>query len=291
MIASPALNHPTEMPQDIRWMRTLTRVMGAALCVLVLATALVWLGRQPMFQLSRIELEGDLHRNSIPTVQANVMPHLQGTQSRYFSMDLAASRAIFENLPWVRQAMVRRVWPNELRVTLQEHQPAAYWQTGDREDLMVNTHGEIFEANTGDVDDDPLPTFQSPTHATPAQAVQMLAMFKRLNEVLQPMAVRIDTLRLTDRGSWSVKLDNDATLELGRGEDSAVVDRTARFVSTFPKFKDQIRQQYVTGLVYADLRYPRGYAVRLRGITTMQTISESAPVNSSSIPLNSSKPD
>lgn len=291
MLATQALHPTAEMPPDIRWMRTLTRVMGAAFGGLVLATLLVWLGRHPMFQLSRIELEGDLYRNSIPTVQANVMSHLQGTQRRYFSMDLAASRAVFENLPWVRQAMVRRVWPNELRVTLQEHQPAAYWQTGDREDLMVNTHGEIFEANTGDVDDEQLPTFQSPAQATPAQARQMLDMFQRLTAALKPLNARIDTLRLTDRGSWSVKLDNDATLELGRGEDAAVVDRTERFVKTFPHFKDQMRQQYAATLVYADLRYPRGYAVRLRGITTMQAISPSASVNSSPIPLNSSKPD
>jgi cell division protein FtsQ len=291
MLATQALHPHAEMPQDIRWMHTLTRVMGGVLGMLVLAAVAVWLGRQPVFQIAKIELDGDLHRNSIPTVQANVTPHLQGTQSRYFSLDLASSRSVFENLPWVRQAMVRRVWPNELRVTLQEHQPAAYWQTGDREDLMVNTHGEIFEANTGDVDDEQLPTFQSPAQATPAQARQMLDMHQRLSKVLQAMAVSIDTLRLTDRGSWSVKLDNDATLELGRGEDQAVIDRTERFVHTFARFKDQVRQQYVAGLVYADLRYPRGYAVRLRGITTMQTISGSASGNPSSMPLNSTKPD
>jgi cell division protein FtsQ len=265
------------MPQDIRWMRALNRWLGVAFVLLVLASCVVWLGRQPMLQIASVLLDGDLRRNNVPTVQANVRPHLQGGHSGFFSIDLAYSRQVFENLPWVRQAMVRRVWPNTLRVTLHEHQPAAYWQTGDREDLMVNTQGEIFEANTGDVADENVPTFKSPTQPTPAHAQQMLSMYRLLTPVIQVMAARIDTLRLTDRGSWSIKLDNEAQIELGRGQDAEVVARVARFVQTF----GQLRRQYEGGLAYADLRYPRGYAVRLRGLTTMQALS----------PLNSLKPE
>lgn len=291
MMNHMAMADAVDTTASLRWMDELTRVLGVLLLVLLLAIAAVWLIRQPMFQLTELRLDGDLKRNNIPTVQANVMSHLQGSQGRYFGMDLAASRQVFENLPWVRQAVVRRVWPNALHVTLQEHQPAAYWQTGEREDLMVNQQGEVFEANTGDVDDDNLPTFISPTGPTPAHAQQMLAMYRQLTPLFSRMNASIDTLKLTDRGSWSVKLDGNADIELGRGQTAEVLARCERFVTTFAHFKEQTRQQYAATLVYADLRYPRGYAVKLRGITTMQTNSESASVNSNAIPLNSSKPD
>ena len=49
---------------------------------------------------------------------------------------------------------MRRVWPNRIAVHLEEHHPAAFW--GD--DKLVNTEGEVFEANLGDVEDDNLPT-------------------------------------------------------------------------------------------------------------------------------------
>ena len=47
---------------------------------------------------------------------------------------------------------------NELRVTLEEHRPAAYWEHDDRDDQLVNTFGEVFDANVGDVEDEHLPT-------------------------------------------------------------------------------------------------------------------------------------
>src|SRR5690606_3130400 len=78
----------------------------------------------------------------------------------------------------------------------------------------------------------------------------------------------IETLRLNDRGSWSLRLDNDAVIELGRGETDAVVARAERFVRTLP----QLRRAYIAPLSYADLRYPQGYAVKLKGMSTMATL-------------------
>ena len=53
--------------------------------------------------------------------------------------------------------------PDRLAVTLEEHQAAALWQGEDRRsDRLVNTHGEVFEANVGDVEDDALPTLAGP---------------------------------------------------------------------------------------------------------------------------------
>ena len=109
-----------------------------------------------------------------------------------------------------------------------------------------------------------MPVLQAPTHASPEQAHQMLSMLKRLQPVLVPLDAQIDLLKLNDRGSWSVVLDTDATLELGRGEPDDIVARTERFVRTLP----QLQRQYGQPLEHADLRYPKGYAVRLRGLMT-----------------------
>ncbi len=286
MLTAHAMPPQPQMPSDIRWMRALNQWLLGAFALLVLASCAVWLMRQPMFNIASVQVDGDLQRNNVATIEANVLPHLSQAQSRFFSINLVSSRAVFENLPWVRRAIVRRVWPNALHVTLQEHQPAAYWETGDREDLMVNTQGEIFEANTGDVADEALPTFKSPSQPTPEQAQQMLAMYRRLLPVAQAMSATIDTLKLTDRGSWSMALDNDALIELGRGQDDEVIARATRFVKTFA----QLRPPYSDGLAYADLRYPHGYAIRNRRSATTSTVSESDAEIPPAMPLNSSKP-
>ncbi|MDE1998701.1 MAG: cell division protein FtsQ/DivIB, partial [Burkholderiales bacterium] len=213
--------------------------------------------------LKRVELAGDLERNNVTTVRANVVSRLAGG---FFSVDLMKTREVFESVPWVRKAIVRRVWPNELRVTLEEHKPAAYWEHDDRDDQLVNTFGEVFDANLGDVEDEHLPTLQAPVNATASDAKTMLDMLHKLQPVMSPLGAEIETLRLTDRGSWSVVLDDDARIELGRGTPDEVLARTERFVRTLPELK----RQYPEPLEYADLRYPEGYAVRLKGLTTWQ---------------------
>jgi cell division protein FtsQ len=62
-----------------------------------------------------------------------------------------------------------------------------------------------------------------------------------------------------------VELDSGADIELGRGTDDEVLARTERFLATLT----QVTQRYQRPLEYADLRHNDGYAVRLKGITTV----------------------
>lgn len=262
MQAAAALQ-PHEMPSDIRWMQAVTQFLGWVMLALAVAAALTWVSRQPFFQIRQVRIEGELQRNNLPTVRANALPRIQGD---YFSVDLLHAREVFETVPWVRKAVVRRVWPNELRVTLEEHRPAAYWAHDERDDQLVNIQGEVFDVNIGDVEDERLPTLKAPTHATADQAQQMLQMLGRLRTVLAPLGTEIDTLELNDRGNWIVTLEDEAVIHLGRGEIPDVIGRASRFVRTLP----QLQAQYGQPLESADLRYPKGYAVKLRGLTTLQ---------------------
>lgn len=256
--------HPTaEMPPDIRWMNAAFAALLALMVGLLVAAGLFKLSRLPFFDIRVLRLDGEMQRNTVATVRANALAHLQGG---FFNQDLARDRDVFEAVPWVRRAIVRRVWPNELRVTLQEHHPVAYWHQEDHDDQLVNNFGEVFDANLGDVEDQPLPTLSAPANPAPGQAGLMLDMLYRLQPLVAPLRAEIDTLRLTDRGSWSVLLDSGADIELGRGSPQELATRLERFVRTLP----ELQRQYPAPLAHADLRYPEGYAVRLRGMTTLQ---------------------
>lgn len=267
MQAAAALHLPREADeasQDVRWMNAATALLVVVAVCGLLTAGLQRLGRLPMFSLQKVQLEGDLVRNNVATVRANVVQRLPGG---FFQTDLGRARDAFEAVPWVRHAVVRRVWPNELRVQLEEHRPAAYWQHDDRDDQLVNTFGEVFDANVGDVEER-LPTLAAPANAGPGESRAMLEMLRQLQPVLAPLG-SIDTLHLSERGSWSVDLDNDAEIQLGRGSDDEVLARAQRFVRTLPELK----RRYPAPLSHADLRYPEGYAVKLRGTTTLQEAS------------------
>ena len=265
MQAAAALNSHSEpgvTPQDVLWMNAAASALVVLAIGLLLASGLTKLSRLPFFNLQRVQIEGDLQRNNLATVRANIVPRMQGG---FFNVDLVRSREVFESVPWVRKAVVRRVWPNELRVALEEHRPAAYWHHEDREDQLVNSFGEVFDANLGDVEDEQLPTLEAPANPSAGEARAMLDMLRRLQPVLASLG-EINTLKLTERGSWSVELDTDVTIELGRGSLDEVLFRAERLVATLPEFK----RDYPAPLYHADLRYPQGYAVKLRGTTTYQ---------------------
>ncbi|MBP7131934.1 MAG: cell division protein FtsQ/DivIB [Aquabacterium sp.] len=265
MLAAAALNRytsPDETPQDVRWMNAAAAALVLVAVLMVLASGLLKLARVPYFDLQRVQLEGDLQRNNLATVRANTVPRLYGG---FFEADLQRSRGIFESVPWVRKAVVRRVWPNQLRVTLEEHQPAAYWRQAHSEDQLVNTFGEVFDANLGDVEDEHLPTLEAPATTGADQSAHMLQMLHRLQTVFKTLG-EVETLKLSDRGSWSLQLDDEAQVVLGRGSDDEVIARAERFAATLP----ELRRHYPAPLSQADLRYPQGYAVKLRGLTTLQ---------------------
>jgi cell division protein FtsQ len=259
MAKMPRFNRPDAepMPGDVALMNATAGVLAAIGAVAIVATLLIVFARQPMFALRSIRIEGDVTRNSVSTIRANATPHLAGN---FFTLDLRAGRQAFESVPWVRQAVVNRVWPNRLQVRLEEHRPVALWANEGSGDKLVNSFGEVFEANLGDVEDDALPTLQGPD----GSSAHVLALFGRLAPVLAPLDAHIETLGLSARGSWRAELDSGAEIQLGRGSDDEVIERTQRFVGTLT----QVLSRYQRPLEYADLRHNDGYAVRLKGITT-----------------------
>ena len=244
------------LPVDVRLMNAIAGVVFALALATLVAAGLAWAARRPQFQFGDVRLEGDLQRNSVTTVRANAMPHLAGN---FFTMDLARTRAAFEQVPWVRRAVVRRVWPNRLVVALEEHQPVALWEGDESSDKMVNSHGEVFEANVGDVEDDSLPQFAGPD----GTSAQVLDMYRRLQPLFSGMDAEMTALRLSGRGSWKVDLDDGAAIELGRGTQDEVVERATRFIRTLP----QVLEKFHAPLETADLRHAEGYAVKLKGLS------------------------
>jgi cell division protein FtsQ len=250
---------------------TLMNVVASSVFVLAALGAVValvlWLMRSPLFPLREIKLDGDLTRNSIATVRANAAPMLAGN---FFSVDLQQARAAFESVPWVRHAVVRRVWPGTLSVKLEEHRAAALWEgspeaggdSSNGNEKLVNTFGEVFEANVGDVEDDPLPRLAGPE----GSSAQMLALYRRLQPAFETNDMVIERLVLSHRGSWRAEFDSGAVVELGRGADDEVVARSERFVRTLP----QVAARWKQPLAYADLRHADAYALRLRGVSTTE---------------------
>ena len=137
-------SRPSPLPPDVRLMTVTANALASVGALLVIAALILWLARQPFFAIRAITVDGDVGRNSVSTIRANAAPRLAGN---FMTLDLGAVRSAFETVPWVRHAIVQRVWPNRLRVRLEEHRPVALWSGGDAAgEKLVNSFGEVFEA-------------------------------------------------------------------------------------------------------------------------------------------------
>ena len=194
----PSLGSTLPVPADVRLMNVVASSVYLLAAVGALVAGVLWLMRSPLFPIRGIQLDGDLLRNNVPTIRANAAPRLAGN---FFSVDLQQGRKAFESVPWVRRAVVRRVWPDRLAVRLEEHRAAALWvaqgEQNSGADRLVNSHGEVFDANVGDVEDDGLPKLEGPE----GSAAQMLAMVRRVQPALSRLNMDIERLHLLQNAS------------------------------------------------------------------------------------------
>ena len=216
-------------------------LLYALAAILLLYAVLFLVIHLPIFPLREIKVTGDLKHVTREQVQFIVSRELRGN---FFTIDLNQSRAAFEKLPWVRVVNVRRRWPEQLEVMLEEHVALARWGST----ALINTQGEIFNAATNSA----LPVFIGEAETAKEMALRYMA-FKKL---LEPLKIAPAQIALSARRAWQIRLNNGLTVELGREQIEA---RLSRFASVY----DRTIAQFTKSIHYVDLRYPNGFAVRV----------------------------
>jgi len=247
-------------PLDVKLMNLTASVLFVGCALLVLAAGAWWVLRHPALGIGRIVVQGDLVHNNAVTLRANVAPRLSGD---FVTINLRAAQAAFQDVPWVRSAQVRREFPGTLRVVLQEHRAVAHWgpESGT---AMVNSEGEVFDANADEPEYEGMPRLSGPE----GQSALVWRMHGQLQTLIEPLGMVAQELELTSRGGWRLTLDSGASLELGGGATEEVLLRTQRFVRTLTRVAAHYGRR-ADALESADLRHNGGYALRLRGVTTV----------------------
>jgi len=259
------MNRSEAPAMDLRLMNGLTVLLFVVFLGAVALALTRWVSNRAAFSLQGITVQGDVGHANVPTVRAHVVSRVAGT---FFSVDLAKTRSVFETMPWVRHAVVHRDFPNRLRVQLQEHRVAAYW--GDsNEPRLLNTYGEVFDANVGEVESEDLPRLNGPQ----GQSATVLAAYRALGPQFAALDLTIESLELTNQGSWRLGLSGGASIEAGRGNLEEVQARTRHFLKTLTRVLARY-QRPAGALESADLRHENGYAIRLRGISTLAAVAK-----------------
>lgn len=217
-------------------------LVGIAAFGFVVAGAVLLL-RSPLFPVTQLEIKHPLANTTKEEIEAATRGRIDGN---FFAVAPAEVRAALEQLPWVRRASVRRIWPDRLEATLEEHVALARWS----DEALVNSYGERFNGRS----DERLPLFLGPA-GTEHEVARRYARFRSL---VAPLGTELERVVLTPRYAWQLRLASGLHLMLGRDADAAEA-RLRKFVEVYPATLGRIARKHE----YVDLRYPNGFALRV----------------------------
>lgn len=163
----------------------------------------------------------------------------------FYNADIQQIQASVESLQWVDAVRVKRVWPDAINVTIDEQMPVVRWGS----DALLNRDGEIFkpEKLTGF---DYLPLLIGPL----GYEKKMLEILGQLSVALAEQGMTLATFRINERRAWSIKLQNEMEIKVGRNQPFKKIQR---FLKTVPL----IRKEQIAEIAVVDLRYSNGYAL------------------------------
>ncbi|MBC3250054.1 cell division protein FtsQ [Serratia fonticola] len=231
-----------------------TQLAGMIFLLMVLGTILWcgwvvvgWMQDASRLPLSRLVLTGERHFTTNDDVRQAILA--LGAPGTFMTQDVDIIQQQIERLPWVKQASVRKQWPDELKIHLVEYVPVAHWN-----DLhMVDAEGKSFSIPAQRLGNQKLPLLYGPE----GSEQDVLEGYRAMNGVLAASKYQLKMASMTARHSWQLALDNDVRLELGRDDR---MGRLQRFIGLYPVLLQQAQAENKR-VSYVDLRYDSGASV------------------------------
>jgi len=225
------------------WLKPVLALATVAGSVAGLTLMLEWMKDPHHWPVRTVHVEGRFVHLQQAQLLNQVAPL---AEQGFFAAQVGDIQVRLQELPWVDQVSVRRVWPDQLTVQVLEQEAIAHW--GERG--LLNPRAQVFEPEQA-VELPGLPHFEGPD----GHEQRVLAMYQQMLQILQPLKLGIDSLQLDARRTWRVQLSNGLTVEVGRNNPVA---RVERFVRVYPAILAAASGK----LVSVDLRYSNGFAVR-----------------------------
>ncbi|MCH8263299.1 MAG: cell division protein FtsQ/DivIB [Proteobacteria bacterium] len=212
----------------------------AVLVTTVIVAGSLWMMKPATLPIKHVHIEGKFLRLDTNRMQELVSDKVRGG---FFNINVAAIRNTLMALPWVKEVSVHRIWPDGLRVVVNEQTAVVRWnETG-----LLNDQGHYF-APDKDSFPNGLPMLDGPEDS------QKL-LLDRFNLLKQFHGLSVVHLRLNERRAWQFELDSGLSVVLGRKDFESRIDRFVYMV--IKNMGEKLSQAKEI-----DMRYTNGFAVR-----------------------------
>ncbi len=206
-----------------------------------------WMKDVHRLPLSRLVVTGHRYYTTNDDIRQAILS--LGAPGTFMTQDVNVIQQQIERLPWIKQASVRKQWPDELKIHLVEYVPVARWN-----DLhMLDAGGKVFSVPAERMGNQAMPMLYGPEGGEQ----DVLAGYHAMNDVMVANKFQLKTVSMSARHSWQLTLADDTRLELGRDDRT---QRLQRFIGIYPVLLQQARTDNKR-ISYVDLRYDAGVAV------------------------------
>lgn len=243
-------DHTSYDPQTEKRLRFLSWLFR--LCVIVaLISALTWgwsMFKDPQFlPIKTVKIIAPYQHVTKKSLESVVMPYVP---AGLLSVNADGLQQQLLQIPWVYSASIKRVWPNQLTITITEQQPVAIWNVTS----LLNAAGDIFSPPPATFPAG-LPLLDGPD----GQQALVLQQYQQFGAQLAPFHLTIAHLSLDQRRSWQMVLNNGVVLVLGKEDPTA---RFNRFIAVYNKVFSNPQQ----AALRVDMRYSDGFAVQWQNV-------------------------
>lgn len=247
-------------PTALDWAFRVLVVIGLLVNVWLVV---VWLAQQPAFVLRSVVVTASHSEQGLRHVsEADIRQALEtGLVTHTFHSSLQPAAQQLAAHPWVRQVTLRRAWPNRLLIRIEEHQPIAAWSDG----RLLNQQGELFvgEKTAALEDAETLYQCRLVDLTGPLGSHQrVLGRALATETLLAQHGRRLEAVSLTAQASWSIRLDEDLLVLLGREDLSTDWQvRLGQAMESLPRLDHWLDQSNsADALSRVDLRYANGFS-------------------------------
>ena len=217
--------------------------------MLVVAVAVLLVGIYGLYQVmtdarvAELDVVGVRSEAEKNQVMGHVSPAIT---HNYFTSDLEEIRDRTLELAWVDRVVVSRAWPNAIRVRVMPRHAIARWGTG----RLLSDSGDVFSEVTPKNNQN-LPLLHGPI----SQSKMMMRRYNEINQLFQPVNLRLKELYLTERMTWFMQFDSGLRVIVDQDQTMSKLQRLS--------YLAQSDLKPVWAKVSAiDLRYRNGLAIQ-----------------------------
>ena len=163
----------------------------------------------------------------------------------FFDIDLNYLKNKLEKIEWIRKINVRRSYPNEIIIDIEEHTPILIWNNK----MYINMYGEKFNVSKIDKNIPMLISDESRIN-------EVFAYFKLFNEKLssRKLDFKITKIMENEIRSLTISLSSGINIQLGSKDVNIKIP-------LFFEIYNSLNTRDLNKIRYIDMRYSNGFSV------------------------------